>query len=92
MDTSSTPYFAYSSNLLKSNFEERTWLFAHLRPRYNLIMLGLVIYTVTFCHQQKYILAAIAFSLSLLFKQMALYFALPVFMYLLSKCFSENRG
>ncbi|KAI9223397.1 glycosyl transferase [Blastocladiella britannica] len=64
----------------------------HGHFQYNLIMLGLSMYAVVFMDSGHYVASAIAFSLALLFKQMALYYALPVFVFLLSKCFSPGNG
>ncbi|KAI9178784.1 Glucosyltransferase-like protein [Blastocladiella emersonii ATCC 22665] len=67
-------------------------LIDHGHFQYNLIMLGLAMFAVSWMVSGAYLRAAVAFSLALLFKQMALYFALPVFVFLLSKCFDAKHG
>ncbi|BGP11435.1 Glucosyltransferase-like protein [Rhodotorula toruloides] len=55
--------------------------------QYNSLMLGLTLWAVN-CFQSGHdVLGAVAFMLSLGFKQMALYYAPAVFAYLLGKCF-----
>ncbi|RKP18248.1 ALG6, ALG8 glycosyltransferase, partial [Rozella allomycis CSF55] len=56
---------------------------AKLHPSYNNVMLSFVLLSIYFFSQQAYVKGAICFSLSLCFKQMSLYFALPIFFYLL---------
>ncbi|ORX74683.1 ALG6, ALG8 glycosyltransferase [Linderina pennispora] len=60
--------------------------------QYNSVMLGLLVWSVCFAMQGRYVAMAIAFSCSLLFKQMALYYAPAVFFYLLAKCFQRRHG
>jgi uncharacterized membrane protein len=66
-------------------------LIDHGHFQYNAAMLGLVAWTIIFIRLQRPLLAACSFSLALLFKQTALYFALPVFSVLLSLCISRKR-
>ncbi|KAL7342823.1 glucosyltransferase [Rhodotorula toruloides] len=55
--------------------------------QYNSLMLGLTLWAIN-CFQSGHdVLGAVAFMLSLGFKQMALYYAPAVFAYLLGKCF-----
>lgn len=54
--------------------------------QYNCVSLGLALWAYIFVHRGKNVLAAIAFSCALNFKQMELYHALPFFFYLLSSC------
>ncbi|XP_022657772.1 dolichyl pyrophosphate Man9GlcNAc2 alpha-1,3-glucosyltransferase-like isoform X2 [Varroa destructor] len=58
----------------------------HGHFQYNGVCLGLFVLTVALAKRGRYALAAIAFSLSLNFKQIALYFAMPVFIHLLKAC------
>ncbi|KAJ2850729.1 Glucosyltransferase-like protein, partial [Coemansia erecta] len=64
----------------------------HGHFQYNSLMLGFLVWSVYFALQQHYVLMAIAFCCSLLFKQMALYFAPAVFAFLLAKCFQRQHG
>ncbi|KAJ1956731.1 Glucosyltransferase-like protein, partial [Dipsacomyces acuminosporus] len=59
--------------------------------QYNSVMLGFLIWTVYFAAKERYLLMAVMFSCSLMFKQMALYFAPPVFFFLLAKCFQGRQ-
>ena len=61
-------------------------LIDHGHFQYNCVMLGFSAWAFYFILLKKWGLAAIAFSASLLFKQMALFYALPFFFYLLSQC------
>ncbi|KNE72798.1 hypothetical protein AMAG_20577 [Allomyces macrogynus ATCC 38327] len=67
-------------------------LIDHGHFQYNLIMLGLTLASVAWMTTGHPLKAAVAFSLALMFKQMALYFALPVFVYLLAQCWRSNHG
>lgn len=59
--------------------------------QYNNISLGLFLLAVTALAQQSFCKAAIFFSLALNYKQMELYHALPIFLYLLKACLEPNR-
>ena len=54
--------------------------------QYNCVSLGLALWSVAFLSRGRNIMAAIAFSAALNFKQMELYHALPIFFYLLAAC------
>ncbi|KAL8276265.1 hypothetical protein RQP46_011339 [Phenoliferia psychrophenolica] len=54
--------------------------------QYNSIMLGLTLWSVNLFHGGHDLLGAVAFVLSLGFKQMALYYSPAIFAYLLGKC------
>ena len=54
--------------------------------QYNCVSLGLALWTVAFLLRGRNVLAALAFTAALNFKQMELYHALPVFFYLLAAC------
>ncbi|KAJ1498789.1 Glucosyltransferase-like protein, partial [Coelomomyces lativittatus] len=54
-------------------------------------MLSFFVLSITWMVKSHYLKAAIAFSISLLFKQMSLYFALPIFTYLVSQCLHRKR-
>jgi alpha-1,3-glucosyltransferase len=62
----------------------------HGHFQYNSVMLGLTTLSVALLQRQHYLLGSIAFVLSLTFKQMALYYSLPIFIFLLSTCFSQS--
>lgn len=66
-------------------------LIDHGHFQYNSSMLGLVVWSIIFCRMERYVLASIMFSLALLFKQMALYYALPIFCLMLSSCIARKR-
>lgn len=55
--------------------------------QYNNISLGLAAFAIIFVLRNQNIIAAIFFTLSLNYKQMELYHALPFFVYLLATCF-----
>ncbi|XP_054161482.1 dolichyl pyrophosphate Man9GlcNAc2 alpha-1,3-glucosyltransferase-like isoform X2 [Oppia nitens] len=59
--------------------------------QYNCVSLGLVIWTLNCLMSGYHITAAIVFSLALNYKQMSLYYAFPIFWYLLSICFSQRN-
>ncbi|ORY54757.1 ALG6, ALG8 glycosyltransferase family-domain-containing protein [Leucosporidium creatinivorum] len=54
--------------------------------QYNSLMLGLTLWSVNFLQAGHDLLGAVAFVLSLGFKQMALYYSPAIFAYLLGKC------
>ncbi|KAI7876226.1 ALG6, ALG8 glycosyltransferase [Lichtheimia hyalospora FSU 10163] len=58
----------------------------HGHFQYNSVMLGLSLWAINGFLSGHYILGSIAFCLSLAFKQMALYYAVAVFAFLLGKC------
>lgn len=58
--------------------------------QYNNISLGLFLLSVVALGNRSHYKAAILFSLALNYKQMELYHALPIFLYLLRFCFAEN--
>lgn len=58
--------------------------------QYNNISLGLAALAIVFVLRNQNIVAAICFSLSLNYKQMELYHALPFFVYLLATCFKHS--
>ena len=59
--------------------------------QYNLVMLGLAIWALVFIFRGQIYLGAVFFCLSLCFKQMALYHALPFFFFLLGKSFLARK-
>lgn len=59
--------------------------------QYNCVSLGLVIWSINFLIKDKHFLASIMFSLALNYKQMTLYYAFPIFWYLLSECFQRHN-
>ncbi|OZJ03106.1 hypothetical protein BZG36_03379, partial [Bifiguratus adelaidae] len=64
----------------------------HGHFQYNAVMLGLSLCAFNCLATHRFITAAVFFSLSLMFKQMALYFAMPIFAFLLSQCFRQQNG
>ena len=61
-------------------------LIDHGHFQYNAVSLGFALFAFTFLIRDYHVLAAVLFSFALLFKQMSLYYALPVFFFLLGKC------
>lgn len=61
-------------------------LIDHGHFQYNGVMLGLALASINWIHNGRYVLASIAFCLSLGFKQMALYYAPVIFAFLLGQC------
>lgn len=53
-------------------------------------MLGLALFAIYFAQKSRFLLCAIFFSLSLLFKQMALYYAPVFFFFLLGQSFAHR--
>uniref|UniRef100_A0A131XDH3 Alpha-1,3-glucosyltransferase n=1 Tax=Hyalomma excavatum TaxID=257692 RepID=A0A131XDH3_9ACAR len=66
-------------------------LIDHGHFQYNCVSLGLSLAAVAFAERERPLLSAVAFSLALNYKQMALYYAIPFFCYLLGCCF-QQRG
>ncbi|KAL1129708.1 hypothetical protein AAG570_012652 [Ranatra chinensis] len=64
-------------------------LIDHGHFQYNCVSLGLVIFSVSALRKDYDILSCVMFCLSLSFKQMSLYYALPYFFYFLGKCLKE---
>ncbi|KAJ3331275.1 Glucosyltransferase-like protein [Blyttiomyces sp. JEL0837] len=62
----------------------------HGHFQYNSAMLGFALWAVVCMMNERFVLGGIFFCLSLNFKQMALYYALPFFFYLLGKCFKHG--
>lgn len=54
-----------------------------ISTRYNAVCLGLVLCAILLMLQRRLLLAAAVYTLALCFKQMALYFAVPIFIYML---------
>lgn len=63
-----------------------TILVDHVHFQYNTVMLGLVLASMSSLLAERYLWAAVCFVGALGFKQMALYYALPIFAYLLGTC------
>ncbi|EGF83062.1 hypothetical protein BATDEDRAFT_2229, partial [Batrachochytrium dendrobatidis JAM81] len=77
--------------------EKQTWIFLmllcptlividHGHFQYNSAMLGFALLAFALFLDKRYIFGSIFFCLSLNFKQMALFYAIPVFFYLLGQC------
>ncbi|KAG9037019.1 Glucosyltransferase-like protein [Tulasnella sp. JGI-2019a] len=62
--------------------------------QYNSVMLGFTVVSLNLMHSGHDVSAAVAFVLSLCFKQMALYYAPAIFAYLLGRCIAmtPNQG
>lgn len=58
--------------------------------QYNNISLGLATVAIIFVLRNQNVIAAVFFTLSLNYKQMELYHALPFFVYLLATCFKHS--
>ncbi|KAI9032267.1 glycosyl transferase [Hyaloraphidium curvatum] len=67
-------------------------LIDHGHFQYNAVMLGLAVAAFALFCRRRYLLGSACFVLSLMFKQMALYYSLPVFVFLLAKCFDPKEG
>ena len=65
-------------------------LIDHGHFQYNCISLGLFIISLVMFSRDSDFLGSVAFCLAMLYKQMELYHALPIFFFLLSKCFSHS--
>ncbi|KAK3695101.1 ALG6, ALG8 glycosyltransferase family-domain-containing protein [Podospora appendiculata] len=63
-----------------------TILVDHVHFQYNTVMLGFVLATMSSMLAGRYMWSAVYFVAALGFKQMALYYAFPVFAYLLGSC------
>ncbi|KAI2808937.1 Glucosyltransferase-like protein [Blomia tropicalis] len=59
--------------------------------QYNCISLGFLLWTIVLLQNQQDIIAGIIFCLALNYKQMALYYSLPIFFYLLKRCLDSSR-
>lgn len=64
----------------------------HGHFQYNSAMLGFSLLAFSLMINNRPLLASIAFCLSLAFKQMALFYALPVFFFLLGTCLNRPLG
>ncbi|KAI8066674.1 glycosyl transferase [Gongronella butleri] len=64
----------------------------HGHFQFNSVMLAFSLWSFVCILSKRYILGAIAFCLSIGFKQMALYYSPVIFAYLLGRCFVEPRG
>ena len=62
------------------------------RSQYNSFSLAFVVWAVVALHRGNDVIASVMFSLSLNYKQMSLYFALPFFAVLLGRCIARGRG
>ena len=69
-------------------------LIDHGHFQYNCVMSGLYLWAVYFCYIDQICFAIIFFTLSVNFKQMALYYSLPFVVYVLGKLLkkTENKG
>ncbi|KAH9418775.1 Glucosyltransferase-like protein [Dermatophagoides pteronyssinus] len=65
-------------------------LIDHGHFQYNCISLGLFLWAVICLIKRQDILASILFCLSFNYKQMALYYSLPIFFLLLRRCFNQR--
>jgi alpha-1,3-glucosyltransferase len=66
-------------------------LIDHGHFQFNSICLGLTIWAINALMFDHVVLASICFSLSLNYKQMALYYSLPFFFYILRTCFEKEK-
>lgn len=58
--------------------------------QYNTVSLGLFLWACFFFERNRYLLAALFYCLSLNYKQMSLYYSLPIFFYILKHCFDQK--
>ncbi|XP_064477375.1 dolichyl pyrophosphate Man9GlcNAc2 alpha-1,3-glucosyltransferase-like [Ornithodoros turicata] len=65
-------------------------LIDHGHFQYNCVSLGLALWGIGLAETDHLLLSALAFSLSLNYKQMALYYAIPFFCYLLGTCLTRK--
>ncbi|KAK4659381.1 Glucosyltransferase-like protein [Podospora pseudocomata] len=65
-------------------------LIDHIHFQYNTVMLGFVVASMSSMLAGRYLWSAVFFVAALGFKQMALYYAFPVFAFLLGSCFSPK--
>ncbi|KYK56923.1 glucosyltransferase [Drechmeria coniospora] len=75
-----------SLSLVAILMQPATILIDHVHFQYNTVMLGLVLASMSSMLADRYKCAAVFFVAALGFKQMALYYALSVFAYLLGRC------
>lgn len=75
-----------NASLIMVLFQPALLLIDHGHFQYNCVMLGLVMYAIANLLKNQYVAATFFFCLALTFKQMALYFAPPIFFYLLGTC------
>lgn len=67
-----------------------TILIDHIHFQYNTVMLGFVVASMSAMVAGRFFWAAVFFVAALGFKQMALYYAIPVFTFLLGSCLSPR--
>lgn len=67
-----------------------TILIDHIHFQYNTVMLGFAVASMSSMLAGRYLWSAVFFVAALGFKQMALYYAFPVFAYLLGSCISPR--
>ncbi|KAK3995376.1 ALG6, ALG8 glycosyltransferase family-domain-containing protein [Cladorrhinum sp. PSN332] len=67
-----------------------TILIDHIHFQYNTVMLGFAVASMSSMLAERYLWSAVFFVTALGFKQMALYYAFPVFAYLLGSCISPR--
>ncbi|PRP83837.1 hypothetical protein PROFUN_08952 [Planoprotostelium fungivorum] len=87
--TSTTNTFEHNvrrfSPLFVALMQPALMLIDHGHFQYNSVSLGLSLWSLVFLQSGRHFLASIMFSLSLNFKQMSLYFALPFFFHMLGE-------
>ncbi|CAG9990207.1 unnamed protein product [Clonostachys byssicola] len=83
---SSVSQWTASVALVAILMQPSTILIDHVHFQYNTVMLGLVLASMSSMLAERYKWAAVFFVGALGFKQMALYYAFPVFAYLLGRC------
>jgi len=64
----------------------------HGHYQFNSVALGLVVWAVAFLHARRFLLASIAFTLSILYKQTMLHFSPAFFFFLLGVSLNKRRG
>lgn len=80
-----------SSTLFLSLLSPALILIDYGHFQYNTVSLGLLLWAVVLLIKECDISAAVLFCLALNYKQMSLYYALPMFFYLLGRCLSARN-
>ncbi|KAK3394160.1 glycosyltransferase family 57 protein [Podospora didyma] len=83
---SGVPTWTASVALVAILMQPATILIDHVHFQYNTVMLGLVLASISSMLAGRYLWSSVFFVGALGFKQMALYYAISVFFYLLGKC------
>lgn len=83
-------YHSDSDHFLNNLLIPSLILIDHGHFQYNCIALGLFLWTVICLTKRQDVLASILFCLAFNYKQMALYYSLPIFFFLLKRCYNRR--